>query len=101
MEYRINENGNEREIMMEGSFGFEDNSVVELLVESLGAGQGGNIVLNLSRLEKIDSAGLGMIVLIKDEVVATGGSFVVRGATGQVQKMLDVSRFGQLMTVQP
>ena len=101
MEYRINENENEREIMMEGSFGFEDNSVVELLVESLGAGHGGNVVLNLSRLEKIDSAGLGMIVLIKDEVAATGGSFVVRGAAGQVQKMLDVSRFSQLMTVQP
>ena len=44
MEYRINENENEREIMMEGSFGFEDNSVVELLVESLGAGRGGNVV---------------------------------------------------------
>ncbi len=99
MEYRINENGSEREIMMEGSFGFEDNSVVERLVESLS--QGGNIVLNLSQLQKIDSAGLGMIVLIKDEVEAVGGSFAVRGATGQVHKMLEVSRFNQLMTVHP
>ena len=99
MEYRINENGDVREIVMQGAFGFEDNSAVEILVESL-SGASGKVTLDLAGLEKIDSAGLGMIVLLKDEVEDAGGQFSVRGASGQVKKMLDISRFEQLMTVE-
>jgi anti-anti-sigma factor len=100
VEYRVNNNGDVCEIVMEGAFGFDDNSNVEKLVESLASGGSKTTRLNLSGLEKIDSAGLGMIVLIKDEVEAAGGKFSVSGANGQVKKMLDISRFGQLMTVE-
>lgn len=98
MEYRINDQGDGKEIVMEGSFSFADNTNVEKLVESLASG--GKVSLNLAGVEKIDSAGLGMIVLIRDEVEDAGGSFAVRGASGQVKKMLDISRFNQLMTVE-
>lgn len=99
MEYRINENGDVREVIMQGSFGFDDNSTIEKMVDSLT--NGGKVQLNLAGLDKIDSAGLGMIVLIKDEIEAAGGKFSVCGASGQVKKMLDISRFDQLMTVEP
>lgn len=99
MEFKVNDNGGVREIVTQGSFGFEDNSNIEKLVESL-TGDSGKVVMNLAGLSKIDSAGLGMIILIKDEVEAAGGKFSVRGATGQVKKMLDISRFDQLMTVE-
>ena len=100
MEYTINEAGDAHEVMMQGTFGFADNVSVEQLVESLVGKRAGSVVLNLSSVEKIDSAGLGMIVLIKDEVEDSGGKFAVRGASGQVKKMLDISRFDQLMNVE-
>lgn len=100
MEYTINESGDSHEIMMQGTFGFADNVSVEELVESLAGKRAASVTLNLTGVEKIDSAGLGMIVLIKDEVEDGGGRFAVRGASGQVKKMLDISRFDQLMTVE-
>jgi anti-anti-sigma factor len=99
VEYRINDNGDVREVVMEGAFGFDDNSNVEKMVDVLATG-GSKVRLNLSGLSKIDSAGLGMIVLIKDEVEAAGVGFSVSGASGQVKKMLEISRFDQLMTVE-
>jgi len=53
----------------------------------------------LKDLESIDSAGLGMLLIINDAVQEDSKSMVLSGAKGQVQKMLDISKFAEIITI--
>ena len=55
-----------------------------------------NCFINLSELEFIDSAGLGMLLIARDKVRSVEGKIVLKGAQGQVKKMLDLGHFERL-----
>ncbi|EFH09575.1 STAS domain-containing protein [Pseudoroseomonas cervicalis] len=59
------------------------------------------LVLDLAGLDHIDSAGLGMLLLAREVAAAQGRGIVLRGARGQVARILAVSKFHQLFTLQP
>jgi anti-anti-sigma factor len=51
-------------------------------------------------LEFIDSAGLGMLLIIRDKLNAKNGSVLLRGSQGQVQKMLKLGNFETLFVIE-
>jgi anti-anti-sigma factor len=51
---------------------------------------------DLSKLEFIDSAGLGMLLIVRDKMHNRNGQLILQGATGQVKKMLDLGRLDEL-----
>ncbi len=55
--------------------------------------------LDLSQVGFVDSSGLGALVAIHQHAEAQGGSFVVRSVPPQVQRLLDITRLGDLLTV--
>lgn len=56
--------------------------------------------LDLTDLEFIDSAGLGMLLLLRDKVSEKKGLVILKGAHGQVKKMLELGRFDSLFLIQ-
>jgi anti-sigma B factor antagonist len=55
--------------------------------------------LDLAEVGFVDSSGLGVLVAIHRHAETQGGSFVVRSVTPQVQRLLDITRLGDLLTV--
>jgi anti-anti-sigma factor len=50
-------------------------------------------VLNLSAVEYMDSAGLGLLVLAKNAAKRTGVVFRIRHPRGQVRELIEISEF--------
>ena len=57
-------------------------------------------VIDMSALQHIDSAGLGMLLIASEEMKRANKLLVLRAASGQVRRVLDVTRMGTLMTIE-
>lgn len=93
MEFSMQQNGATFEVALRGRFTFAENQQFKTILHSIKGARPSVAVLDLANVEFIDSAGLGMLLLAKDEMDASGASILLRGATGQVKKMLHVSCF--------
>ena len=57
------------------------------------------LALDLSDVGFVDSSGLGVLVAIHRHAESNGGSFVVRSIPPQVKRLFDITRLGDLLTV--
>ena len=85
---------------LRGEFTFSDHQAFRKLAERLFANGSQPVVFDLGHLAFIDSAGLGMLLIARDEAVKKGRRLVLKGAGGQVKKMFDVSKFETLFVMQ-
>jgi anti-anti-sigma factor len=93
MDFSMKEAGNTLEVMMNGRFTFSENQKFKTIIHQSLSSKPSVLIFDLSKVEFIDSAGLGMLLLAKDEMDSVGASILLRGAAGQVKKMLNVSCF--------
>lgn len=99
MEYSSTINGSNCELGFRGKFAFSDNETVQKLITELKSSSCTSCSINLSGLETIDSAGLGMLLLINDAIQEDGKTVELHSATGQVQKMLEISKFSEVISI--
>jgi anti-anti-sigma factor len=57
------------------------------------------MVIDLSKLEFIDSAGLGMLLIARDEAKKAGRNLTLRGPQGQVKRTFSATKFDTLLTI--
>jgi anti-sigma B factor antagonist len=57
------------------------------------------LALDLSDVGFVDSSGLGVLVAIHRHAESSGGSFVVRSVPPQVQRLFEITRLGDLLSV--
>lgn len=87
-------------VALQGKMYVEDAaSLREELAGYVGQGYAA-FVIDLRRLEYIDSAGLGVLVSANKWAAERGGEIVLRGATGVVDKLLKLTRLNKVFTMQ-
>lgn len=99
MEYTSNVNQNIRSVNFSGHLTFSDHHKFRQLVDMVREQQGGTINLNFSQVDFIDSAGLGMILLFREECHNRQITVSLIGAKGQVDKIFKLSKFDQLFSM--
>jgi anti-anti-sigma factor len=57
------------------------------------------LVLDLTHVDFVDSAGLGIIMRIFGEISQLGGHFRVAGANAQVQRLFDITHTATILTI--
>lgn len=57
-------------------------------------------ILKLENLEFIDSAGLGMLIFMRDKASEKNITVILKGSCGQVKKMFELSQFNQLFVIE-
>jgi HptB-dependent secretion and biofilm anti anti-sigma factor len=87
-------------VSISGEFTFTDHPAFKAIASRLLERQGKPIVIDLAKLEFIDSAGLGMLLIVRDEADKAGRRLVLRGPCGQVKRMFEVTKFDTLFTVE-
>ncbi len=97
MQYRAKEEGHSKELFLSGSFNFSDNSVFREIIKDMEDYGGQDYVLDLDGLEYIDSAGLGMLLIARETAEKKSLQLCLRRPQGQVQQMLQVTRFIDLI----
>ncbi|NBO17628.1 MAG: anti-sigma factor antagonist [Proteobacteria bacterium] len=99
MEYVINQQDSTRRIVMSGQFTFSDNQKFKQVLALLDDSQMKALVVDFTEVDFIDSAGLGMLLLLRDECQARNIAISIAAAKGQVEKIFLISKFDQLFSM--
>lgn len=99
MEYNVSHQGNDRRVVLQGHFTFTDNHKFKQIMQLMEQPDIRSITLDFAGVEFIDSAGLGMLLLLRDECQSRSLSISISSARGQVEKIFLLSRFDQLFTL--
>jgi HptB-dependent secretion and biofilm anti anti-sigma factor len=99
MEVAQNINAGSADIMFKGKFTFADNVRFRQLVDLMKDGAIKNMSIDLSGVEFIDSAALGMLLIARDESQKHNVQLVLKQPVGQLKKMFAVSKFDSLFTI--
>jgi len=89
-------------VVLRGRFTFAAHAAFrEVLMQDLDRMVSDRILtLDLSSVEFVDSAALGMLLLAREAARKRSGKVALRGATGQVQRMLSVSKFETMFLIE-
>ena len=99
MEFSINTKPLESVISLSGQFIFTDNIQFRHIVEAIDKMESRKVTLELSEVEFIDSAGLGMLLLLRDICDKKRLPLTLKGASGQVEKIFSISKFDVLFNL--
>lgn len=88
-------------IHLAGRFTFAQHDAFQRVVHHLEAGRQPEVRIDLSAVDFIDSAGLGMLLIARDVAREHSVRLVLRGAQGQVAAMLENACFDSLFSLEP
>jgi anti-anti-sigma factor len=74
-------------------------SEMEGLVNSLIKDGARKLVLDLTHVEFVDSAGLGVIMRASGEIEQLGGKLRISGSNAQVQRLFDITHTGAILAL--
>jgi len=97
MEFEVHQDDHGTVIRLIGRLTFDDHQKFRAVNALAGSAPSRRLVLDLSGLEFIDSAGLGMLVVFKDLASRTQTPVFQTGARGVVGKLMDLIRFGAVI----
>ena len=100
MDYTIRTESQATVIALRGEFTFADHEAYRGVTDAFRAAANGHIVIDLSGLSFVDSAGLGMLLIARQVAEKVKSSLVLRGAREQVRHMLSVAKFDTIMTIE-
>ncbi|HSV28124.1 MAG TPA: STAS domain-containing protein [Candidatus Omnitrophota bacterium] len=96
MAYDIILEGATVEIRLAGELTFAQHRKFRQVVANIEQTTPAHVTFDLSRVEYIDAAGLGLLLVARDAVSNKGGRSALAGAQGQVGRMLAVARFSDI-----
>lgn len=88
-------------VSLGGDFTFTDHAAFLEIMNRLLGTAAAPLVIDLAQLEFIDSAGLGMLLIARDEASKAQRQLALRGPKGQVMRMFAVTKFNTLFTIEP
>jgi anti-anti-sigma factor len=88
-------------IALAGPFTFKDHHSFRALLDLLKASDTARYVLDLSRLEFLDSAALGMLLIADDEARGAGRSLTLRRPPTQIARLMELAAMDTLFTIEP
>ena len=103
MELQIDERKIEPDIMviqLSGNLALgRESQRIEAMVEEYSKSGGRRLILDMSGVEHIDSAGIGIIGLAAGAMKQAGGTLAVVAVEGRVLQMLKMTQMNQIVTV--
>lgn len=100
MEYVLRQTDDLQRLNMSGTFTFSDNGKFRTIVNDLRESHVVAATLDMQKVEFIDSAALGMLLLLHDEANKKGVAVTLVVGEGQIKKMLHLSNFEEIFTIE-
>lgn len=87
-------------LSLSGRLTFAENAEFRQMVDGLDQSDAAQVVLDLTALEFLDATGMGMLLVVRDNLAARGGRMTLRNAQGQVGRMLELAKFSDFFTLE-
>jgi anti-anti-sigma factor len=101
MEYAIETQPGTVVTTLRGRLTFGDQKAFRSLLAQLSNSGVHTWVIDMRSMDYIDSAGLGLLLLVRQAATKGSATTVLRlSAEGQVRKLMDAARFGQMFTIE-
>jgi len=100
MDYGIDVKEQEAVVRLHGRLTFNDHAKLRALIREMLQNKAKRQVLDLSALEFVDSAGIGMLLIAREEMANVDKQLVLRAATGQVKRVLTVAQLNKIVTIE-
>ncbi|QQP88268.1 STAS domain-containing protein [Skermanella rosea] len=100
MDYRIELDDLEARIFVTGRLTFNDHGKVRSMIQEMVQSHPKRQVMMIGGLEFVDSSGLGMILVAREEVAQVDKKLFLRGAQGQVKRVLSVAQLDKIVDIQ-
>jgi Anti-anti-sigma regulatory factor (antagonist of anti-sigma factor) len=99
MDFRVRVSPESVEVLLTGRLEFTDHDSLPDIVQLLDDPGGPRMVLDMSGLDFIDSAGLGMLLILQDEAEQRNIKLIVQGAHGDVQRSIELARLNEIISI--
>ena len=99
MEYSQSLQDGECRLSFTGKFTFSDHARFRIMLDSVKKHALNSLHLNLRALEYMDSSALGMLLILKEEMDGMGVGITLAHPNESVSKLLKISGFGSLFTI--
>ncbi len=96
MKAHIDHNNQTTTLYISGNLTFSDRQDAIDLIPRLFETGGRQIVVDVSEVGYIDSAGLGVLLTLREHAGENDAGFSIRGATGTVKATFDLAGFNKL-----
>ncbi|MBP2313712.1 STAS domain-containing protein [Azospirillum soli] len=100
MDYGIDIKEQEAVVRLRGRLTFNDHAKLRALIREMLQNKAKRQILDLSALEFVDSAGIGMLLIAREEMANADKLLVLRAATGQVKRVLTVAQLNKIVTIE-
>ena len=100
MDYGIDVKEQEAVVQLKGRLTFNDHAKLRALIREMLQNKAKRQVLDLSALEFVDSAGIGMLLIAREEMANVDKTLVLRAATGQVKRVLTVAQLNKIVAIE-
>lgn len=99
MELNIAQHEQHLSVSMSGNFTFEDNPKFREVITKVQSGAAKQVTLDVSGLNQLDSAALGMMMMLHKAGKDRSAGITIKSPKGQIKKMFELSRFYDLFTI--
>lgn len=87
-------------LRIEGCLDASNSSVAEKNIRDTITAEGANLIIDLSKLEYISSAGLRVILVVAKDIKTKNGKIVLCSMTESVRSVFDISGFTSIFDIQ-
>jgi HptB-dependent secretion and biofilm anti anti-sigma factor len=101
MKYRLATTSEETQIELSDTLSFHDHQEFRALVGKVMATKPRQVTVDLSNLTMVDSAGLGLLVILNGQLKHHGGTLMLRRPVEAVSRLLSIVQFDKLCTIEP
>ena len=77
-----------------GRLSIRDRKSVDCISHDITETGHSQVVIDLSKLDYIDAAGLGILLLLREGAMGRGKRIAITGAVDSVREILDIASFG-------
>lgn len=100
MKYSIDSTPGKVHIAIKGRLTYTDYNNFSHITHAVGEEENQQCTLDLSELDFIDSAGLGMLLLARDQASKQQAQITLKSPQGQVLKMLELGKFDTIFLIE-
>ena len=99
MDHHFDKKDQEVSIHLSGRLTFNDHARMRALISEAVKTCQKEIAIDLSELEFIDSAGIGMILIAREEFDYRQKKLTIKNATGQVMRVMTITNLSKLVAI--
>lgn len=99
MELKMDKSGDELKLQFTNDITFDDYNGFRPILDELENNNYKNCVMDLRKVDYIDSAGLGMLLLVHEATSKINITPQIITAEGQVQRMLELAKFNTMFDI--